>query len=124
MLATSRDYDAQLDAWQGWHTVSQPMRKDYVRFAELVNEGARDMGFADAGEMWRSGYDMSPAELAAETDRLWDQVKPLYEQFTLLRARQARSDLRQRQGPGRRRHAARAPEWATCGSRTGATCGT
>ena len=81
VLATSRDYDAQLDAWQGWHTVSQPMRKDYVRFAELVNEGARDMGFADAGEMWRSGYDMSPAELAAETDRLWDQVKPLYEQL-------------------------------------------
>jgi peptidyl-dipeptidase A len=39
------------------------------------------MGFADAGEMWRSGYDMSPAELAAETDRLWDQVKPLYEQL-------------------------------------------
>jgi len=81
VLATSRDYDAQLDAWQGWHTISQPMRKDYIRFAELVNEGARDMGFADAGEMWRSGYDMSPAELAAETDRLWDQVKPLYEQL-------------------------------------------
>jgi peptidyl-dipeptidase A len=81
VLATSRDYDAQLDAWQGWHTISQPMRKDYARFAELVNEGAKDMGFADAGEMWRSGYDMSPAELAAETDRLWDQVKPLYEQL-------------------------------------------
>jgi peptidyl-dipeptidase A len=46
-----------------------------------VNEGAKEMGFADAGEMWRSGYDMSPAELAAETDRLWDQVKPLYEQL-------------------------------------------
>ena len=81
VLASSRDYDAQLDAWQGWHTISQPMRKDYVRFAELVNEGAREMGFADAGEMWRSGYDMSPAELAAESDRLWDQVKPLYEQL-------------------------------------------
>ncbi len=81
VLAKSRDYDAQLDAWQGWHTISQPMRKDYVRFAELVNEGAKEMGFADAGEMWRSGYDMSPVELAAETDRLWDQVKPLYEQL-------------------------------------------
>ena len=81
VLATSRDYDAQLQAWEGWHTISQPMRKDYVRFVELVNEGARDMGFADAGEVWRSGYDMSPAELSAETDRLWDQVKPLYEQL-------------------------------------------
>ena len=81
VLATSRDYDAQLDAWQGWHTISQPMRKDYTRFTALVNEGAKEMGFADAGEMWRSGYDMSPVELAAETDRLWDQVKPLYEQL-------------------------------------------
>ena len=81
VLAKSRDYDAQLDAWQGWHTTSQPMRKDYTRFVELVNTGAKEMGFADAGEMWRSGYDMSPVELAAETDRLWNQVKPLYEQL-------------------------------------------
>ena len=81
VLAKSRDYDAQLDAWQGWHTISVPMRKDYVRFTELVNEGARDMGFADTGELWRPGYDMSPAEIAAESDRLWGQVKPLYEQL-------------------------------------------
>ena len=81
VLAKSRDYDAQLDAWQGWHTISVPMRKDYVRFTELVNEGAKEMGFADAGERWRSGYDMSPAELASESDRLWGQVKPLYEQL-------------------------------------------
>lgn len=81
VLRSSRDYNDQLDVWRGWHTIAQPMRKDYVRFVELVNEGAGDMGFADAGEMWRSGYDMSPVELAAETDRLWGQVKPLYEQL-------------------------------------------
>jgi peptidyl-dipeptidase A len=81
ILRTSRDYDAQLDAWNGWHTIAKPMRKDYVRFVELVNEGAKDMGFADAGEVWRSGYDMPPAEIGVETDRLWSQVKPLYEQL-------------------------------------------
>ena len=81
VLRTSRDYDAQLDAWQGWHSIAKPMRQDYVRFVELVNEGSRDMGYADAGEMWRSGYDMSPVEMAAETDRLWNQVKPLYDQL-------------------------------------------
>lgn len=81
VLRGSRDYNEQLDAWQGWHTIAQPMRKDYQRFAALVNEGARDMGYADAGELWRSGYDMKPAEIAAETDRLWGQVKPLYEQL-------------------------------------------
>lgn len=81
VLRSSRDYDQQLDAWQGWHTIAPPMRKDYMRFADLVNEGAQEMGFADTGEMWRSGYDMTPAEIAAETDRLWGQVKPLYEQL-------------------------------------------
>ncbi len=81
VLRSSRDYDAQLQAWQGWHTIAKPMRGDYKRFVELVNDGAQGLGFADTGEMWRSGYDMSPAELAAETDRLWGQVKPLYEQL-------------------------------------------
>ena len=81
VLRNSRDYNAQLDAWKGWHTISKPMRKDYTRFVELVNEGSRNLGYADTGELWRSGYDMSPAELSAETDRLWGQVKPLYEQL-------------------------------------------
>ncbi len=81
VLRKSRDYDEQLEAWQGWHTIARPMREDYTRFVELVNEGSRELGYADAGEMWRSGYDMSPVELAAETDRLWGQVKPLYEQL-------------------------------------------
>ncbi|TXH74378.1 MAG: peptidase M2 family protein, partial [Lysobacteraceae bacterium] len=97
VLASNRDYDAQLDAWQGWHTISKPMRKDYTRFVELVNEGAKEMGFADAGEMWRSGYDMSPVEIAAETDRLWGQVKPLYEQLHCY----ARGKLETKYGPGK-----------------------
>jgi len=74
-----KSYDEQLTAWQGWHTISVPMRKDYQRFVELSNEGARDQGFANTGELWRSGYDMSPADFRSETDRLWSQVKPLYD---------------------------------------------
>ncbi|HET6603381.1 MAG TPA: M2 family metallopeptidase [Xanthomonadaceae bacterium] len=79
VLRSNRDYQAQLDAWQGWHTISPPIRKDYQDFVGLLNEGAKELGFADAGEMWRAGYDMSPAEFETEADRLWDQVKPLYE---------------------------------------------
>nr|WP_269450953.1 M2 family metallopeptidase [Stenotrophomonas sp. MMGLT7] len=81
VLARSRDYGEQLDAWQGWHSIAQPMRKDYARFVELANEGAREMGFADVGQMWRSGYDMPPEQVATVTDQLWGQVKPLYEQL-------------------------------------------
>jgi len=78
-LATSRDYDVELEAWKGWHAIAPPMRKDYQRFVELANEGARGLGFKDLGELWRAGYDMTPAEFEKETDRLWAQVKPLYD---------------------------------------------
>ena len=72
-------YEELLDAWQGWRTVSPPMREPYQRFVELANEGARELGYADLGQMWRSGYDMSPAEFEQESGRLWQQVEPLYE---------------------------------------------
>jgi peptidyl-dipeptidase A len=68
-------------AWAGWHATSKPIRDDYERMVGLLNQGAREMGFADAGEVWRGGYDMTPAEFAAETERLWGQVKPLYDEL-------------------------------------------
>ncbi len=71
--------EARAEAWAGWHATSPPIRKDYERFVELTNEGAREQGFANLGEMWRAGYDMSPAEFDAEVERLWTQVKPLYD---------------------------------------------
>jgi peptidyl-dipeptidase A len=81
IMATSRNYDALTTAWTGWHSTARPMRKDYIRFVELANEGAREMGFADLGAMWRSGYDMTPEEFTRDAARLWEQVKPLYSQL-------------------------------------------
>jgi peptidyl-dipeptidase A len=69
------------EAWAGWHATARPIRGDYQRFVELVNTGAREMGFANTGEVWRGGYDMSPAEFEAEVERLWSQVEPLYEEL-------------------------------------------
>jgi peptidyl-dipeptidase A len=87
----SRDYDELLDAWRGWRTISPPMRDEYSRYVELANEGARELGYADLGEMWRAKYDMSPADFEAETERLWQQVKPLYDQLhCYVRARLGR----------------------------------
>jgi peptidyl-dipeptidase A len=57
------------------------MRDQYARFVELSNQGARELGFADTGAMWRSGYDMSPEEFSADLERLWRQVKPLYQEL-------------------------------------------
>src|SRR3546814_7514573 len=58
-----------------------PMKGDYVRMVDIANAGARELGFADTGAMWRAGYDMPADEFAGLTDRLWDQVKPLYLQL-------------------------------------------
>ncbi len=77
-LAESRDPAVLLDAWRGWHAVGAPMRARYARFAELSNAGARELGFRDAGAMWRSNYDMPPEQFSAEVERLWQQVRPLY----------------------------------------------
>ena len=79
ILAKSRDYSEQLNAWTGWRTVSPPMRPMYERFVELANEGAREVGAKDLGDLWKGGYDMSVAEFEQESERLWSQVEPLYE---------------------------------------------
>ncbi|HTR03688.1 MAG TPA: M2 family metallopeptidase [Thermoanaerobaculia bacterium] len=77
-MAHSRDAKELLDVWAGWHAIGGPIKKDYVRFVELSNKGARELGFKDTGAMWRSKYDMTPEAFSAELDRLWAQVRPLY----------------------------------------------
>ncbi len=79
VIDNSRDAEALAEAWAGWRTISRPMRDDYTRFVQVMNEGARELGFADVGALWRSNYDMPPDDFAAELDRLWNQVRPLYE---------------------------------------------
>jgi peptidyl-dipeptidase A len=78
VFATSRDPNELLRAWRGWHAVGSPMRQRYARMVELANQGTRELGFPDTGAMWRSRYDMPPDQFAAEVDRLWQQVRPLY----------------------------------------------
>jgi peptidyl-dipeptidase A len=79
ILATSRDPEEMKDVWAGWHAIGAPMRTKYARYVELQNQGARELGFKDMGAQWRSNYDMTPEQFSAETERLWNQVRPLYE---------------------------------------------
>jgi peptidyl-dipeptidase A len=79
IMTNSRDPEELKKAWLGWHQIAVPIRKDYIRFVELSNKGAKEMGFKDTGAMWRSKYDMEPDAFAAEMERLWLQVKPLYD---------------------------------------------
>ena len=78
ILAESRDPKRLQEVWEGWHSISIPMRKDFARFVELSNKGAKALDYSDTGAMWRGKYDMPADAFAAEVDRLWAQLRPLY----------------------------------------------
>jgi peptidyl-dipeptidase A len=78
ILATNRDPARLKEVWTGWHDAATPMRPQYERFVTLSNAGARVLGFADTGVMWRARYDMPPEALTQELDRQWEQLRPLY----------------------------------------------
>jgi peptidyl-dipeptidase A len=102
IMATSRNEKELLAAWEGWHTIAPPMRKDYTRFVELSNKGAKELGFADTGAMWRAKYDMPPDAFTKELDRLWDQVRPLYlklHAYTRLKLHEKYGDVVPAAGP-------------------------
>jgi peptidyl-dipeptidase A len=81
LMAKSRDPKELQELWEGWHTISPPMREKYARLVELSNQGAREFGFKDTGVLWRSGYDMKPEEFSAELERTWKQLEPLYKEL-------------------------------------------
>ncbi len=81
-MGTNRNPAELKEMWTSWHdSVGTPMRGDYAKLVGIANQGAKDLGYADVGAMWRSGYDMPADDFAKLTDKLWLQVKPLYDQL-------------------------------------------
>jgi peptidyl-dipeptidase A len=81
-MGTVREPVKLKEMWTSWNdNVGAPMHGDYARLVGIANEGAKELGYADVGALWRSGYDMPADEFAREMDRLWMQVKPLYDQL-------------------------------------------
>lgn len=79
-MGTNRNPAELAEMWTTWHdNVGAPMAADYARMVTIANEGAQELGFANVGAQWRSNYDMPPEEFAALTERLWQEVKPLYD---------------------------------------------
>src|SRR6185295_14913659 len=82
VLQKSRKADELLAIWKAWHdSVGRAEREPFIKFVGLANAGARGVGFKDVAEMWKSGYDMPADAFEADTDRLWGQMKPLYDQL-------------------------------------------
>ncbi len=79
VMAESRDPAELLKAWEAWRTISPAMKDKYARMVAIANKGAKELGYSDVGYMWRAGYDMPADDFRKEADRLWDQVKPLYD---------------------------------------------
>jgi len=78
-MGTTRDPAKLKEMWVSWNdNVGVPMKADYAHLVDISNQGAKELGYADVGAMWRSGYDMPPDDFAKMTDRLWKQVEPLY----------------------------------------------
>ena len=78
-VAELRDTDGLLDLWHEGRAMASSMRSGYARLVEIANAGAVELGHADAGDRWRSAYGPPPDTLPAELERLWNQVRPLYE---------------------------------------------
>ncbi|WP_444845744.1 M2 family metallopeptidase [Duganella caerulea] len=95
VLANSRDEAKLKEMWTGWHAQSPSYKQKYTEYVALSNKGAKQMGFVDTGAMWRAQYDMPPEAFSAEMERLWQQVKPLYEALHTY----TRYKLRQTYGP-------------------------
>ncbi len=81
IIATSRNPEELKTVWEGWRTIAPAMQKDYARMVEIVNEGSKELGYADTGVLWKAGYDMPADDFTKEADRLWTQVKPLYDEL-------------------------------------------
>ena len=79
VIDNSRDPDELLKAWEGWRNIGTPMKDKYLRMVEIGNLGAKDLGYDGLTDLWFSQYDMPAEEFLAETDRVWDELKPLYD---------------------------------------------
>ncbi|MBI1401101.1 M2 family metallopeptidase [Hyphomonas sp.] len=81
IIETSRNPNETKAVWEGWRTISPPMKDNYAAMVTLANEGARELGYPSLDQMWLSGYDMPPEEMETEVQRLWTQVQPLYKEL-------------------------------------------
>ena len=119
-MATSRDAErAARRLGRLARRSRRPISKDFVRYVELANKGARELGFTDTGALWRSKYDMPPGRVrrrsstgsGSRSSRSTSRCTPTC----------AGSCARSTATSCRRRARSRRTCSATCGRRTGTT---
>ncbi|XP_075550287.1 angiotensin-converting enzyme-like [Dermacentor variabilis] len=94
ILMDSRNYYELLHVWNEWRKVAgKPMKQNYLRYVELLNEAARLNGFKDASGLWQDVYECEGLE--ENVAKLWEQLLPLYQELHAY----VRSKLRAIYGP-------------------------
>ena len=79
IIDNSRDPKELLRAWDGWHEIGKPMKPMYMRMVDIGNQGSVDLGYEGLSDLWFSKYDMPAEDFLDDTDRVWSEVKPLYD---------------------------------------------
>ena len=79
IIDSSRNPDELLKAWSGWREIGKPMKDKYLRMVEIGELGAKDLGYDGLTDLWFSKYDMPAEDFLTDTDRVWEEVKPLYD---------------------------------------------
>ena len=79
IIDNSRDPKELLRAWEGWHEIGKPMKPMYMRMVDIGNQGSVDLGYEGLSDLWFSKYDMPAEDFLDDTDRVWSEVKPLYD---------------------------------------------
>ncbi len=79
IIDNSRDPKELLRAWEGWHEIGKSMKPMYMRMVDIGNQGSVDLGYKGLSDLWFSKYDMPAEDFLGDTDRVWSEVKPLYD---------------------------------------------
>lgn len=88
IMHNSKDYNQRLWAWEGWRSeVGKKLRPLYEEYVVLKNEMARGNNYEDYGDYWRGdyetedpdGYNYSRNQLIEDVERIFLEIKPLYE---------------------------------------------
>ncbi|KAB0802038.1 hypothetical protein PPYR_04224 [Photinus pyralis] len=86
IISNSNDYEELQYVWKAWRDATgAKMKSTYKQYVDLSNEAAKLNGFNDKGQMWKNDYESPKFE--ADMDKLWAQVKPLYDELHTYVAR-------------------------------------
>ncbi|XP_073942653.1 angiotensin-converting enzyme-like isoform X3 [Choristoneura fumiferana] len=94
IFAHSQNVSELEHTWIEWHKAAGTRAKDnFTQYVTLNNEAAKLNGFKDVAEWWQSEYEV--ADFEQQLAKLWEDVKPLYQQLHAY----VRKQLRDKYGP-------------------------